>query len=180
MDLEATCTPHFPFFLFSFPNSTSPRSTFVSGMKGNGERTKLSYPCISHHAPVTGSVPDANSAEALHKLNCGEDKLLRTFPPGRQSAAPLQRCCPLISQYRSKAGHIYARIQHGPASPSADGYPGPWLTSNATEELGGEGKGSRKRRLMDRWDGTRERRTLWEGTSCEGKFREIGEVFCFK
>jgi hypothetical protein len=39
MDLEATCTPHFP---FSFPNSTAPRSTFVSGMKGNGERTKLS------------------------------------------------------------------------------------------------------------------------------------------
>jgi hypothetical protein len=32
---------------------------------------------------------------------------------------------------------------------------------------------------MDRWDGTRERRTLWEGTSCEGKFREIGEDVLF-
>jgi hypothetical protein len=33
---------------------------------------------------------------------------------------------------------------------------------------------------MDRWDGTRERRTLWEGTSCEGKFREIGEDVLFQ
>ena len=32
---------------------------------------------------------------------------------------------------------------------------------------------------MDRWDRTRERRTLLEGTSCNGKFREIGENVLF-